>query len=287
MDARLRRYYRKKMSGGRSIIARIIDFLLIRVSMLIVLFLLMLQWSHSLAVAIPVAVLVTLAAGIAMHAYGNRKAEKYFKKDLQRIREKCLLETLTLMNLHEYVGYMEKLFGSLSDVEAIQGGFLAERKGMRMVVLHNHPSGSLTAQKTVEAYRLCKEDKTAAVVSLSEFDADAKKFAEGVGLILVSGRDVLRIAQEKSMLPDEDSAEERAKQEMEETIISMERIKRSAFSRTKIRAYIFYGIIAMLWPLLGGWRFYYPIIALLCFVMAFVSYKRGKQIQESPDIDLT
>ena len=287
MDAKLKRYYRKKLSGGRSIIARAIDFVLLRAAMLIAIFILMLQWSRSLKVSIPVAVLVTVAVSIALNLYKRKKAEKILKKDLQRIREKCLLESLTLMNAREYTAYIARLLPGIEKIEDMPNGFLADYKGAKVAAVHNHPSSDCDVAQIVDAYRLCKDARRIVILSLSAFTGDAVKFAENAGITLISGKDVLRLAGEKDMLPDEHSAEERAKQEMEDTIVSMERVKRSAFSRTKIRAYIFCGLATMIWPLVGGWRIYYPIISILCFLLAFVSYKRGKHTQESADIDLT
>lgn len=287
MDARLNRYYRKRMSGGRTILARGIDFLLLRAAMLFVIFILMLQWSHSLKVSIPVAVLVTVAGSITLILYKQKKIEKIFVKDMQRIREKCLLESLTLMNSHEYAEYMARLFPGMDHIEDMPGGLLADFKEAKMAVFHNHPSSDCGVSQTVDAYRRCKDVKHVVIVSLSAFSSDAVKFSEKAGITLVPGKEILRIAGEKGLLPDEHSAEERAKQEMEDAIVSIERIKRSAFSRTKIRAYIFCGLVTMIWPLIGGWRIYYPIISVVCFLLAYGSYKRGKQTQESTNVDLT
>lgn len=287
MDNQLKRYYRKKTSGGRSIVARAIDFVAVRAAMLIVIFIVMLQWSRSIKVSIPVAVLITVAVSVALILYRRRKSEKFFKKDMHQLQEKCLLESLTLMNDKEYVQYMERLLPGITFVDEIVNGFIADYKGTTVAILHNHPSSDCGVTKTVDIYRLCKDAKKCVIISLSSFTADAIKFAEKAEITLVSGKDILRIAGEKDMLPDEKVAEERAKQEMEDAIVSMERIKRSALSRTKIKAYIFCGLAAMVWPLVGGWRIYYPIISVLCFLLAVVSYKRGKHTQESANIDLT
>ena len=287
MDARLKRYYRKKMNGGRSIIARAVDFIMLRAVVLVTLFIVMLQWSHSLTVSISVSVLITVAVSLILYVHRQKKAEKFFDKDMQRIREKCMLENLTLMNLNEYMEYMGHIFPGMEHVEPTGNGFLAEYKAFRMVVLHNHPSDSLSASQAVDAYRLGKGAEKIALVSICDFTNDAKKFAESVSMTLISGREVLHIADEKGLLMDRQGAETRAQQEMKETVVSMESVRRSAFSRTKVKAYIFCGLVCMIWPLFGVWRIYYPIIAALCFTLAFISYKKGKHPQESAGIDLT
>jgi hypothetical protein len=287
MDAKLKRYYRKKMSGGRSIIARAADYIMLRSVILTVVFIVMLQWSHSIAVAIPVAALVTVAVSIAMYIYRKRKVEKFFEKDLKRIREKCLLETLTLMNGREYAEYIERLFPGTENVQPVPGGFLANCKGARMAVLHNHPKSECGVAEIVNALRQCKGEQKIVMISLSDYTEDAKKFSESASITLISGSDVLRAAERMGLLPDEESAEKRARQEMEEAAVTMDRLRRYAFRRNKVRAYILCGLIILIWPLFGIWRFYYPVISVLCFILAVISYKRGKHTQESAGINVS
>jgi hypothetical protein len=254
---------------------------------LIVLFIVMLQWSHSLKVAMPVSLLLTVAFSILLAIFRRRKAEKFYKLDLQKLREKCLLESLTLMNAAEYAEYMSRLFPGLNDVQYFTNGFTAELNGGKIIVLHNHPKSSCGVPEIVEAYRLCKDADAISIVSLSDFAEDAKIFAKSVSAELISGGEVLRIACDKGLLPDEKSAEQRAKQEMEAAAVSFERVKRSALNKTKVRAYIYCGLITMVWPLIGGWRIYYPVISVLCFTLAYISHKKGKDAQKNADADAT
>ncbi len=287
MDARLKRYYRKKMYGGRSIVARAVDFIMLRAAIVVTLFIIMLQLSHSLLVSAAVSLLITTAVSLAMHLYRKNKADNFFEKDLLRIQKKCLLESLTIMNLQEYIAWMTRIFPKITNVSASNGYFCADYEVDKMIVLHNHPSSSVSVSQTVDAYRLVKNSNKSVMISLSDYSKDAKKFAESVSMVLVNGQELLRFAGEKGLMLDEHSAEKRAREEMEESIITMESVRRSAFSRTKVKAYIFCGIVAMIWPLLGIWRFYYPIISIVCFALAFISFKKGKHAQENAGIDLT
>ncbi len=281
MDATLVRYYRKKMSGGRSFVARAADFILLCAVILIVLFIIMLQWSHSLKVALPVSLLLTTAFFLLLSKFRRKKAEKFYQKDLQSLREKCLLESLTLMNASEYSEYMKRLFTGMSDIKFFSKGFAAGYENGRIAVLQNHPKSDCDMQSIADAYRLIKNAKKITIVSLSDFSTDAISFAQNVTAKLISGKDVLQLAGKKGMLPDLKKAEQRAKQEMEAAALSFERVKRTALNKTKVRAYIYCGLITMVWPLIGGWRIYYPIISLFCFLMAYLSYKKGKDDQKS------
>ena len=54
---------------------------------------------------------------------------------------------------------------------------------------------------------------------------------------------VLKMAAEKDMLPDEDAAQEKARREMNETIITLGKLKQHAFDKTKVKAYILCGLV--------------------------------------------
>lgn len=287
MDAQLARYYSKKMSGGRSLIAQAADFILLRVVILAVLFTTMLQWSHSLNVAIPVSLLLTAAFCVLLAIFRKRKADKFYKQDLQKMREKYLLESLTLMSNAEYENYMERLFPGVTNAQSVSNGFIADYNGGKIAVLQNHPKSICDAPEIVDAYRLVKDAEKITIVSLSDFSTDAKIFADSVSAVLIPGGEILCIARKMELLPDEKIAEQRAKQEMDSAAISFERVKRSALNKTKVRAYIYCGIITMFWPLVGGWRIYYPFISFICFILAYISYKKGKDDQKSADADVT
>ena len=148
---------------------------------------------------------------------------------------------------------------------------------------HNHPNSKWDTTQILKVYRAFWESGNVKILSLSKFSDEAKKLCSNlpVAIELISGDKVLRIAGEKEMLPDEESAQENAKKEMNDTIVTFEKVKKYAFSRVKIKGYIICGIAIMCWPLISGFRFYYPIIAIVCFALAIITYKKSKQNTKS------
>ncbi|MDD5017473.1 MAG: hypothetical protein PHO15_05170 [Eubacteriales bacterium] len=210
------------------------------------------------------------------------------QKDLQRIRQKCLLETLTLMDAGEYAEYMGRIFEN-SNVSITGDGFTAEHKGRYIYAFHNHPSSECGVTELLRAYRALKDKQKITIVSLSDFSDDAKKLCISLPaeIHLVPGKDVLILANKLGMMPDEETAKEKAEKEMNETIITFEKLKKSAFGRTKVKGYIICGIVVMCWPFVSGFRFYYPLIAIICFAMAILTYRKNRQAKESSDIGIS
>ncbi len=286
MDSRLIRHYKKQLYGGRSIIARSIDFFVLRFMLLFLSFMLFLYFSRSFIAAILMSVFITLAVSLTLTLVKRRKTIRYIEKDTLRIKQKCLLETLTMMSVDDYSKYISRLYDGLSDIRITEDGFTATKNGAGIYVFHNHPSAICGVDSMLKAARYINP-KINTIISLSDFDKPATTFCAGNGLKLITGGQILQQAAEKDMLPDEEAAKEKARKEMSETIITLDKLKKSAFSRTKVKAYILCGLVVMFWPFVMGFKIYYPIISIICFVMAAITFRKNKHHEESHDIGIS
>lgn len=286
MDPRLIRYYKKQMYGGRSLVARTLDYVILRIMVLFVLFLVLLYFSRSFTVSVLISVFVTLAVSLILVLVRRNRIKKYIEKDTVRIKQKCLLEELTLMNEHAFADYISCLFDGVSDITQTNEGFTASKEGTTYCVFHNHPSTVCGVDSLLQVCRQYRDTPTV-IVSLSDFNEAARTFCAGQDIKLVSGKKILQAAASKGMLPDEEAAQDKARKEMSETIITLDKLKSSAFSKTKVKAYIFCGLVVMCWPLVMGFRIYYPIIAVVCFVMAAITFRKNKSHEESHGIGIS
>ncbi len=283
MNTQMIRYYQKKMHGGRSIVARGIDYVFFRLLMVMILFSFLLLLSHSFVMSLLISLLLTTAVSLALLIVNNNKIKRFIKTDLQRIKEKCLLETLTFMNAQDFIGFMDALFDGLEDVQPLANGFTARKNGKRLYVFHNHPQTKVNVSDILDFLRSCKE--AIVFVSLSEFHEDVKSLCKSMNqnVALINGIRILKIASEKDMLPDENEAQKRAENEMKETILTIDKIKKTALQKTKIKRYILCGIVVLFWSLVTGFRIYYPFIAAVCFLLALIAVKQHREDKESSD----
>jgi hypothetical protein len=280
MNPKLIRYYKKKLYGGRSLIARASDFIMLRVFLLFFIFIIVLTLSLSTIVALLISVFLTTATSLLILVINRKKVEKFILKDLKRIKQKCLLEKLTLMNIKDYTEYINTLFeGRISDIEITPDGFCGKYDGNNIYVMHNHPSAECSVSDALGIYRMFGDGKSITIISLSEFSADAAKMCcvMPVKTNTIDGNKILEMAEEKGMLPDEEEARANALKEMNETAITLEDARNAALGKTKVKGYIICGIVVMCWPLITGFRVYYPIISIICFILAAVSYRYSKR----------
>lgn len=281
MDANLHRYYLKKASGGRTIIARTIDFVMFRALTFVVLFFLLLHLSRSLTTALLMSLFLTLGISIFLHIRHNKRIERYIKKDLAKLQKKCLLEALTMMDINEYTQYMSKLIDGLYDIEFNHNGITAQLNGDAVYIFHNHPSAQCGVSDILPLLRKYK-DKALTIVSLSDFEQSAKTLCKQSERVrLMNGDEVLSMATQAGMLPDEQTAQQKAENEMREKVLTLSKIKNAALAKTKIRGYILCGLVAVVWPFITGFRFYYPLIAIACFALAFITRRKNRGSDES------
>lgn len=288
MNTKMQRYYQKKKYGGRSIVARIFDFVMFRFFLLLILFFMLLYFSRSFKVSLLISLFLTIAASLIMLIINRKKIERFIAKDLKRIKEKCLLETLTFMPENEYIDYISKLFDGLNEVKAWDNGFLAQKNNRNIYVFHNHPRTDIDVSDILNVLR--KSEEPIAFVSLSNFNENARALCQSMDfeVTMIPGKRVLELATQKKMLPDEEVAEERAENEMNASLITFEKIKQLALNKTKVRRYIICGVIVLLWSIVTGFKFYYPIIAAVCFILAVLAFRKGQtHDKESSGIDLS
>ncbi len=286
MDTKLIRYYKKQIYGGRSMIARLFDFIVLRLITLFIIFLTVLYFSRSFTVALLISVFITLAVSFTLALVRRKRIRRYIEKDLLRIKQKCLLEELTMLDADCYSDYIVRLFDGFSDITPNEDGFTANKEDVVYYVLHNHPGSVCGIDKAVNIRRKIKNENVV-IVSLSDYSETVRTFCVGHGIKLISGKDILKAAADKDMLPNEDTTQQKARNEMSETIVTVEKLKSTAFSKSKVKAYIFCGLIVMCWPLVTGFRVYYPIIAVICFVMAAVTFRKNKSHEESHGVGIT
>lgn len=286
----MRNYYKKKMYGGRSLVARFLDFILLRIFLSFLIFILLLYISRSFTVSLLISVFITTAVSLVLIMIKRTKIAKYMEKDMQRIQQKCLLERLTLMNLDEYAEYINKIYkNNLHNTILMNNDFIAEYNDYHLYVFHNHPSSKCGVSDILSVYRAFKDRKKIMILSLSDFSSDAEKICSSfpMEITLISGLTILETAKKMKLMPDEKSAREKAEKEMNETMLTFKKIKSATFNRGKIKGYLICGIVIFCWPIISGFKIYYPIIALACFAMAIITYKKNKQAKESSDIGIS
>lgn len=192
------------------------------------------------------------------------------------------------MESSDFAAYVSKLFGGLENTAITDSGFKAEQKGALVYVFHNHPTVICDIPDILEVIRSRKAQRII-FVSLSDFTEAVKTLCMNKEhqAELIDGAHVLLMAEKAGLLPDEQTAQQRAEEEINQTVVTLTKFKESAFNRNKVKGYMVCGIVASLWPLVTGFKFYYPVIAAVCFALAIYTYRKGQHSKETQDIGIS
>ena len=117
------------------------------------------------------------------------------------------------------------------------------------------------------------------ILSLCERDSDAKKLIDKLPadqICFLSTDDVIKVCENHALLPDQDEVMTYVLSEITSERKTLDQLKKEMFHEKKPKAYIILGITIMLWSYFTGFKFYYPIIAMVCFALAFFSFKNKK-----------
>ena len=87
LDTKLKMYYRKKIFGGRSLVARVIDFVVLRLLMFLILLVLFFYAFRSLTVALLLSVFITSASSINFIHSQTKKSRKIHAKRYAAIKK--------------------------------------------------------------------------------------------------------------------------------------------------------------------------------------------------------
>jgi len=281
MDARLRRYFGKKIHGGRSLAARAVDFVMLRAFLFLLIGVVIFYLSLSLTVSAVMSLFLTAAVSIAVSLLNRKREDVLIKKAMQRLKEKCMLRKLTFMPSREYADFIGRVLDcGLKNVIPREEGFFAECEDFAIFAFQNHPGCECGANDVLKILRE-KSGVKLIIAALSGFSDDAKKMCAALPceIKLIDGKKILELAKKKELLPDEREAERDAEKEMNASLVTFEAVRKNALSRAKIRGYLFCGVIIMCWPVVAGFQFYYPLISAACFALALLAYRRTKKQQ--------
>ncbi|MBQ9989137.1 MAG: hypothetical protein IJP30_05330 [Clostridia bacterium] len=280
----MRRYYRFAMSGQRSLFARAVDFLVLRAIILLG----FLVWFY-LQTAQPVlslflAVIAATMVSVAIALYNSIRLDQFVEREKLRLSRHYLFEQMVLMPAKEFTELIAALArGAGYTVEKCEPYRLFCRKDgadCLLFGLQNHPDQPVSPQQALECYRLARAHNVpkAVLVSTAPVPVQTKTLLQkcaDVEFRIWNHERLLDLAQKQSRLPDQKVVEAALMEELYEKRMTMAKLKKRAVDSTRTRGYLVCGGVLAFAALLTGKTLYYPLMAGLCFFLAFLSRFTG------------
>lgn len=281
MQRHVMTYYKKKLYKGRSGFARAADFLFLRLFFFAATYLVCIYSFRMIWLSVLLAALLTAALSFALQIYKRFKLKKFIDRELSRLKKECLLENIVMMGALEYRLLMKSMLKNLNctGIAAVKGGYQAGRDGKTVFAkaFFIHPSEKVSANEVLTAYKTAKEKYTDGLVLLtpSEFNKEAQIFAKRQeNITLIQSEDFLDLALKSGFEINDNEASQKAYDAICKNAVTPDDIREAALSKGKAKAYMLCGIFALAWSYISGFKFYYPIIAIACFVLAFYIQRR-------------
>ena len=288
----IRQYYRQMLFGNRSLLARSIDFIALRL-LLFFGFLLWftLQTSNTVLGMILAAVAVGMVS-VALALYKSIRLDRFIEEKRAELKYHYLFEQMVLMPKNRFFALLRELARSMgyeTQLEMEQGLLCENGKTpCFLFALQNHPENPVSAQQVLDCYRTAKqlELSECILISTAPLHRDARSFLTSIhdlSFDIWNRQRLLSLARRQNLLPDDNAVETALIAEMERKRLDLKKFKRQAFQATRVRAYLGCGLILFFATIVTGQHLYYPIMGSLCFFMAFVSYFTGTRSSKEPD----
>jgi len=274
-------YYKKKLYKGRSTVARAADFIFLRLFFFMAVYVISIYLTRMIWVSVLLAVLLTAALTFGLHIYKRYRLKKFMDTELASLKKECLLEKIVMMHSNDYRTLTKSILSNLGyeDIAVAKEGYQARKEGQRCFAraFFLHPSEKVGVNEVLGTYKSAKDKNCQQVILLtpSEFNKEAQIFAKRQeNITLIESKEFLDLAIKSGFTVNDEEAGEAAMQAIRTNAVTPDDIREATLGKGKAKAYMLCGIFALVWSYISGFQFFYPIISLVCFGLAFVIHRR-------------
>lgn len=280
-NRQLRQYYRQTLYGNRSILARSIDFIALRLVIFAVLYVFtLMQTAHVLLSAILAAVGMLMAT-CAIALWKSIRLDKYIEQKRMELSREYLSEKIVLLPRRRFLLLIKQLVRHMGYRVVCEHplGLLCEanENSAFILALQNHPENKVSVQQLLDSYREIQQlgVDECLIIATAPLTDSAHAFLhelQGLQCQVLNRQKILDLAQRQGLLPDAKEVEQALLEKLEEKRVSLKKLKREALHASRVKAYVSCGAILFAASFITGQRLYYPLMGSLCFFLAFVAY---------------
>ena len=281
LNKTLRGYYKRMLYQNRGPVARGLDFLALRLVFFLSFWILFGQSLHSLWQGAVMALIATLAISAAIEVAKERKLAAFIQRKRRELSQEYWLEQLVLMDGKEFSSLVVELIGSMGYTVKgrLRGALICENQGEISMVfpVQYHQSYSISPQDALDMYRMAhsKEIEDIVVVATCPMADETRTFLHKLyptRFSVLSRATLLKAAERTGKLPSPAATENALLEALRQNEMSLQKLRMQALYSGKTKAYLFCGLVLLATTYFTGFNLYYPFVAALCFLLAFVSH---------------
>lgn len=259
----IRRYFRRGCAGGRSVLARAVDYLALRALILAGAFLFFRQRVSGVLWALLLAVLSLLLGMVLLHIVYELRFERYVNKEMRRLRRHLLSQKIALMDKKALLPIAASL--SAGDTPALL---------------------FCTAPVQADALLpLARKKDVKTVCATAGYSPAAEAFAAQAGLRLIPLGALLDAAVKHGLEPNN--------QDIYRHILQAEALKRQKrprlsgllFAGGNAKKYLVTGLVLLALSFLSRYTLYYRLLATACMSIFSVNFLMDRTRKAGIDIE--
>lgn len=259
----IRRYFRRGLAGGRSALARAVDYVVLRLLILAGAFLFFRQRVGGLLWALLLALLSLLLGMVLLHIVYELRFERYVAKEMRRLRRRLLSQKIALMDKRTLLPIAQSLSGDktpalLFCAEPVSADALlplARKKGVTMVC------------------------------ATAGYSQGAESFAAQAGLRLIPLGALLDAAAAHGLAPGNHDIYRSILQEEANKCRKRPRLSGLLFAGGSAKKYLVTGLILLALSFLSRYTLYYRLLATVCMSIFSVNFLMDRTRKAGFDIE--
>ncbi len=258
----LKRYYKNRLYKNRTVFARALDFIVLRLIIFTALYLWFKSNNTPSGLAVTLSIIATLMCSIAIELIKSMRLDRFIKKKRIRLKREHALETLLISDRGEFARIARFCF------ERTQG------EGLLFAVQKAAP---LDPDDVLRAYRMAKQKHADAIHVFSATSANdsAVKMAarfNDVDVNLHGPDDILEYADELGLYVDVETLEAALIDGMIEEKRNRRRKKMVVFTSARARNYLLIALGLIALSFTTRFALYYRLMAGICITFAGLSW---------------
>ncbi len=284
MDENIRRYIKREFYKGKSLPARLIDSVFLKILAFAVIFIFFWLIRTGFWRSLILAATVVSSFSILKFVYNRSRYRSFSERRIMRAGDECALERMILLERRHTERlvrgmFAEELSAEHSELRAAAGGFLYEKTYCRY--FDCHPKVPVSVKEMTELVREMRilRVKKCVLMTPSRFDEDARAMAvrRSDSCVFLENEDLLKRLRKTVIYPAEKEIYEYLSAEIAEKRITREKLRSAFFGADKGRSFALCAAVLLIIPLFTGQSIIYPVAAAVCTGFSIYGFLKGRR----------
>ncbi|MBE5781448.1 MAG: hypothetical protein E7328_06490 [Clostridiales bacterium] len=280
----VRSYYKRLFYHNRTLFARALDFIALRLGLFFLLQMVFYRKFHRVDRALILSLITLCALSLLLEIIKERRFTAFVAKKQQELRQHYWLSRLTLLTPDDFRALCCDLLSAMGMTVTGKGEnilFARGNKGNMMVfLLQCHPKYTVTPQDMLDLYHIAYRyaPGEVAIISTCPITGEAESFLHTLpfSVTILSREDLLFAADRAGKLPSYHETEQALIEELKKKEMSLRQLKTQALYSGKAKNYLICAGVLFFTMSYTGYHLYYTAAILGCLTLAAISYYNSR-----------